>query len=82
MYYAPMSTPSILRRKWQFTDNTTQKETSMTKIYVIVSAVILFALLMLGPLFSMNSSAKNVAVSWNTAPSLIDGWTAGPGSYD
>lgn len=54
----------------------------MAKVYVIVSAVILFALLMFGPLFSTNSSAENVAVSWNTAPSLLDGWTAGPGSYD
>lgn len=54
----------------------------MAKIYVIISAVILFAMLMLGPLFSMNSGANDVAVSWNTAPSFIDGWTAGPFDWD
>lgn len=53
----------------------------MMKVYALISAVILFAVLTFGPLF-MNHGAANVAVSWNTARTLVSGWTAGPGNWD
>ncbi len=49
----------------------------MMKVYALISAAILFALLMFGPLVSLASSTADVAVSWNTTPSF--GWVAGPG---
>lgn len=48
----------------------------MMKVYALVSAVILLALLMFGPLLSLTGSKANVAVSWNTTPSFS--WVAGP----
>lgn len=46
----------------------------MMKVYALVSAAILLALLMFGPL--LTSSNANVAVSWNTTP--VFSWVAGP----
>ncbi|MFZ4660310.1 MAG: hypothetical protein ACOYNY_25090 [Caldilineaceae bacterium] len=54
----------------------------MTKVYALISAVILFVILTFAPLFFVNQGATDVAVSWNTARTLIDGWTAGPGNWD
>lgn len=51
------------------------------KVYALISAVILFVVLAFAPFF-VNHSASNVAVSWNTARTLVDSWTAGPGRWD
>lgn len=51
------------------------------KVYALVSAVILFAILTFAPFF-MNLGASDVAVSWNTTRTLVDSWTAGPGNWD
>jgi hypothetical protein len=51
----------------------TQKETNMVKLYVIISAVILFVVLFFSPLLSPSSNAAIGA-----APSGVQGWMAGP----
>lgn len=48
----------------------------MMKVYALISAAILFAVLMFGPLFSLTGNNANVAVSWNTTP--VFSWVAGP----
>lgn len=53
----------------------------MMKVYALISAVILFVILAFAPFF-VNQNATTVAVSWNTARTLVSGWTAGPGNWD
>lgn len=54
----------------------------MMKVYALISAAILIAILAFAPFFLMNQGATEVAVSWNTARTLVDSWTAGPGRWD
>jgi len=49
----------------------------MTKLYVIISALILFALLVFSPLFSLQDGVQAVG----TLLDNVSSWTAGPGSY-
>lgn len=46
----------------------------MAKIYVLISTLILLALLVFSPLFSVQSQLQ--------ADHGVATWTAGPGSYD